>query len=66
METPNTPEQITTLRRLRTRMPQLHPVAALNLTIDLMVQREEITSEQYLQWAASLIRASQKPLFTPN
>ena len=63
---PAQPSPMTTLRELRQQMPQLHPHAALTLTLDPMVSRGEITSEEYLQLAAHLIQAQGKYLFSMN
>ncbi len=63
---PPQPQSLPAVRELRERMPQLHPVAALNLTLDLMLTRGEVTSEEYLKLAAVLVASSGKWLFSAN
>lgn len=60
------PNSMLTLRELRERMPMLHPYAALNLTIEPMLVNGEIESERYIEFAAALLIANGKPLYTPN
>lgn len=54
------------LHELRMRVPSLHPYAALMLTLEPMLLRGEISSDQYLRLAAALVTAQRKPLFTLN
>ncbi len=54
------------LHELRLRVPELHPYAALTLTLESMLLRGEIDSDEYLRLAAALVTARRKPLFTPN
>jgi len=63
---PSLPTSMPTLRELRQHMPMLHPHAALALTLDLMAQRGEVTSEEYLKYTAHLIQAQGRPLFNLN
>ena len=66
MRYPSPYTQRTALERLRDRMPDLHPYAALHLTLELMLVKGEIDSEQYLQFASSMVQANQRPLFSAN
>lgn len=54
------------LEQLRERVPALHPFMALVLTLDPMLLRGEVNSEQYLQLAASLLASQRRPMFTAN
>lgn len=66
MRYPSPYTQRTALERLRDRMPELHPHAALHLTLELMLVKGEISSEQYLKFASHMVQASQRPLFSAN
>jgi hypothetical protein len=63
---PPQPQPLPAVRELRERIPQLHPVVALNLTIEPMLLRGEVTSEEYLKLASVLVAASGKWLFGHN
>jgi hypothetical protein len=54
------------LEELRERIPALHPYMALVLTLEPMLLRGEVTSEQYLQLAASLLASQRRPMYTAN
>ena len=51
---------------MRERVPDLHPYTALVLTLEPMVKRNEITSEEYLKWAAILRTTQGKELFSES
>jgi len=63
---PPQPSPLPAVRELRERIPQLHPVAALNLTLEPMLLRGEVTSEEYLKLAAVLVASSGRWLFGNN
>jgi hypothetical protein len=63
---PPQPEHKTMLEELRERVPMLHPLAALALTLEPMLLREDISSEQYLQFTAALLLAHNRALFSAN
>lgn len=57
---------LTMMDELRERVPEIHPYAALVLTLETMVQQGEISSEEYLKWAAGLVSSHRKWLFGLN
>ena len=59
-------QELSLLDEVRDRMPELHPYTALILTIDLMLVRGEISTEEYQKYAAGLVASRRKPLFTHN
>lgn len=64
--TPPQRESLSLLDELRLRVPELHPYAALVLTLEPMMQRHEITSDEYLKWAAMLVTSRKGGLFSEN
>ena len=60
------PNPQTALEELRERIPNLNPYVALTLTLEPMLLRGEISTEEYLKWSAALIAAQDKPLFSAN
>jgi len=60
------PQPLHAMEELRDRLPELHPYMALVLTLEPMVDRGDISSEEYLKWAAMLVSAQGKWLFSDN
>ena len=52
--------------QLRARVPNLHPYSALVLTLEPMLHNNEISSEEYLKWAAALTSSRKRGLFSLN
>lgn len=55
-----------TMHRLRETMPWLHPYTALVLSLEMMLERREIDTDEYLKWAAALRLSHGKQLFEMN
>ncbi len=55
-----------TFKDLRDHMPFLHPYAVLNMTLEPMIVKGEISTEEYLRWSSMLVRKAGRSLFTRN
>ncbi len=51
---------------LMLKVPEMHEMAAMALTIHMMVGRDEISSQEYLELSAALGSMRGRPLFSPD